>query len=230
MAGPGRTAASSASQPAGPERPYNTYTPTTPPPRASAKKHREGWRSVLSTLTVLIAAPLIALFLTAYVFQSYQVDGPSMETSLQNNDRLIVWKMERTWARLTGHDYVPQRGDVVIFNKSGLSAYGQQDTKQLIKRVIALPGERVVVKDGKITVYNRTHPDGFDPDAAAPYGTVITTTPGERDLTVPEGTIYVCGDNRVNSLDSRTFGPIPLHDVVGKLALRIFPFDKTKLF
>src|SRR3989344_8382668 len=76
-----------------------------------------GWRSVASTLGILIAAPIIALALTAFVFQSYEVDGPSMETTLQNSDRLIVWKLQRSIARLTKKDPIPHRYDVVIFVK-----------------------------------------------------------------------------------------------------------------
>ncbi len=188
-----------------------------------------GIRSILSTVAILVIAPLIALSLTAFVFQSYEVDGPSMETTLQNHDRLIVYKLPKTVARITGHAFVPNRGDIIIFNRQETATFGPAQSRQLIKRVIALPGERVVVKDEKITVYNSGHPGGFHPDDA-PYGKVITTTPGDVDLVVPKDSIYVCGDNRTNSLDSRYFGPVATKDIVGKLALRVFPFGKSKVF
>jgi len=195
------------------------------------KKGHEGLKSVLATLAILIIAPLIALTLTAFIFQSYEVDGPSMQSTLQNEDRLIVLKVPRTIARLTGHAYIPHRGDIIIFNKNDLSELGGgTGNKQLIKRVIALPGERVVVSNGILTVYNQANPNGFQPDKTLPYGKVIVTTPGDIDLTVPAGDVFVCGDNRTNSLDSRYFGPIPVKDIVGKLALRIFPFDKAERF
>lgn len=197
--------------------------------RSSGSRH-EGLKSVLSTLAILIIAPLIALFLTAFVFQSYEVDGPSMETTLQNHDRLIVLKLPRTIASLTGNAYIPNRGDVVIFNKSGLYDAGGNQEKQLIKRVIGLPGDRVVVKDGTITVYNSQHPNGFQPDKTLPYGKVIVTTPGNIDMIVPEGQIFVSGDNRTNSYDSRSFGTVPAGDIVGKLELRVFPFNKMQNF
>ncbi|MGZ6005283.1 MAG: signal peptidase I [Candidatus Saccharimonadales bacterium] len=195
-----------------------------------ADKH-EGLRSILTTLTILILAPLIAFALTAFIFQSYQVDGSSMETTLQNQDRLIVLKLPRTWAKLTGHDYMPHRGDVIIFNKNDLYQYdGANQKKQLVKRVIGLPGDRVVVKDNEVTVYSSDHPHGFKPDKTMPYGKVIITTPGAVDLTVGPGQLYVMGDNRTNSLDSRIFGPISNKDIVGKLIFRIFPFNKAKKF
>src|SRR5512140_403318 len=81
-------------------------------PARTAKNHkakREGWGSVASTIAVLLIAPLVALLLTAFVFQSYQVDGPSMQTTLYNSDRLIVWKVPKTWSKITGHPYVPNR-------------------------------------------------------------------------------------------------------------------------
>ena len=190
---------------------------------------RERLKSIFSTLAILIIAPAIALCLTAFVFQSYEVDGPSMETTLQNHDRLIVIKTARTLSRITGHPYIPNRGDVVIFNKSDSGEFGGGN-KQLIKRVIALPGERVVVKDGSVTVYNQQNPDGFQPDKVYPYGSVITATSGNVDITLAKDEVFVCGDNRPNSLDSRSFGPVAAKDIVGKLEFRIFPIGKAKTF
>lgn len=191
----------------------------------------KGWRSATSTIALLIAAPLLALALTAFVFQSYEVDGPSMENTLQNQDRLIVLKVPRTVARITHHAYIPQRGDIVIFVKHGLSEFGEaQQDKQLIKRVIGLPGEHVVVSDGEITIYNQAHPEGFNPDTEGGYGNAPRLTPGNVDVVVPDGQIFVCGDNRTNSLDSRVFGPVPANDLVGKLVFRLLPVSKAKTF
>lgn len=190
-------------------------------------------RSMIGTIGILLLAPIIAIALTMFVFQSYQVDGPSMEQTLQNNDRLIVWKLPRTWARITGNQYVPNRGDIIILNESGLSSYGStEDNKQLVKRVIGLPGDHVVIKDNVITVYNSEHPDGFQPDATLPYGQddAIPPTANDVDVTLSATQLFVCGDNRPNSLDSRTFGPIETDQVVGKLVARILPVNKMQIF
>lgn len=208
----------------------NTYIPPVPPQAPVPEpESKDGIKSIASTLALLALAPLLALLLTAFVFQSYEVDGPSMQTTLQNHDRLIVLKIPRTWARLTHHNYIPNRGDIVIFNHAE-GANGVDGEKQLIKRVIALPGERVVVKEGKVTVYNQAHPEGFSPDATLPYGKVITETVGDVDLVVPPGEVFVCGDNRSNSLDSRYFGTVPSSEIVGKLGLRVYPFNKAERF
>jgi signal peptidase I len=193
----------------------------------------DGWRSALSTIAILLIAPLVAVFLTAFVFQSYQVDGPSMQTTLQNSDRLVVWKLPRTWARLTGHQYAPRRGDIIVFNESNLSTFGQGESKQLIKRVIGLPGERVTVENGVLTVFNSDHPNGFRPDAEMAYGKVIGDTQpesGATSWTLQKGQIFVSGDNRPDSLDSRAFGPVALDDVVGKLIARILPLGSAQRF
>lgn len=201
------------------------------PASSSHKKpFKEGWRGALSTIAILILAPVVAVLLTTFVFQSYEVDGPSMEDTLQDRDRLIVWKVPRTISRISGNDYIPPRGEVIIFNKENSSEFGATNNRQLIKRVIALPGERVVVRDGQFTVYTDEHPDGFNPDANGDSGSNAQFTQGTIDIVVPEGEVFVAGDNRANSLDSRAFGTVPADDIVGNLALRIFPFNKAKTF
>ncbi len=192
-------------------------------------KH-QGLRDALSIIVVLVAALVLAWGLVSFVFQSYQVDGPSMQTTLHNGDHLVVWKVPRTLARITGHAYIPKRGDIIVFNEPGLADFGQGSNKQLIKRVIGLPGDRVVVKDGLITIYNKTHPKGFDPDKTLPYGKVIPTTSGNINITLGANQIFVCGDNRPDSLDSRVFGPVNVNNIVGKLVLRVLPLNDVKVF
>lgn len=192
--------------------------------------NHEWLKSVISTIALLVLAPLVAILLTMFVFQSYEVDGPSMQTTLHDKDRLIVLKLPRTWSRITGHNYIPGRGDVIVFKHEMGAALEGNSSKQLIKRVVALPGERVVVKDGVLTVYNSQYPQGFSPDKTMPYGTVIGQTDGDVDLVVPEGEVFVAGDNRGNSLDSRYFGTVPAKDIVGKLGLRLYPFQDAQIF
>lgn len=208
----------------------HAYVSHHPHKKTPAKRHREGFGSIVSTVAVLLIAPLVAVVLTAFVFQSYQVDGPSMQTTLYNNDRLIVWKVPKTWSKITGHQYVPNRGDVIIFVEDQISSFGEEPSKQLIKRVIALPGERIVVKDNEATVFNKEHPDGFQPDQTLPYGNVIEQTSGDIDMVVPKDKVFVMGDNRPNSLDSRAFGPVATKDIVGKLVVRVWPLGEMKSF
>jgi signal peptidase I len=196
----------------------------------SSDPNKSTLREVLSTAGILVTALLTALFIIAFVFRSYQVDGPSMENTLQDADKLIIWKVPRSWAKITHHAYIPARGDIIVFNESGLSQYGQTDSKQLIKRVIGLPGDRVVLHDGSYTIYNDAHPGGFNPDTTLGYGKDIPTTSGEVDRTLSSHQVFVSGDNRPDSLDSRAFGPIDASQIVGKLVLRVFPIDQAKAF
>lgn len=199
----------------------------TPPPKLMNNPLKE----FFGAFGVLITAIGVALCLILFVFQSYQVSGPSMEQTLQDQDRLIVWKLPRTWARISHHQYLPNRGDIIIFTETNLAQYGQENTKQLIKRVIGLPGDRVVVHNNIITVYNKAHPKGFQPDKTLPYGTNITE-PAEQevDTVVGKDEVFACGDNRTNSLDSRFFGPIKTKQIIGKLVLRVLPLSQAEKF
>ncbi len=195
---------------------------------AQPKKHR--FKSIFSTALLFLLAPAIALTITAFMFQSYQVDGLSMETTLQNGDRLIVNKMPVTFSKITRRDYYPNRGDIIIFNQNGMFESGSD--RQLIKRVIGLPGDRVVVKDNKVTVINSANPNGFNPDQHGDYKAPETTkvTSGSVDITVNPGEVFVLGDNRANSADSRVFGTITTDTIVGNLVLRILPLGNSETF
>jgi signal peptidase I len=200
--------------------------------KSESDTSQSGFAELLSTVSILFVALLVAFLMITFVFRSYEVDGPSMMNTLQNADKLIIWKVPRTWSSITGHPYVPQRGDIIVFTESGLSEYGQQDTKQLIKRVIGLPGDRVVVSNGVYTIYDKQNPKGFDPDKTMPYfkGRTIPVTSGDLDETLGPKQLFVSGDNRPDSLDSRTFGPINTGQVIGKLVVRVYPFNQTKTF
>lgn len=199
-------------------------------PQRSPLRQSDGFKNIIATIAVLIAAPLVALFITSFLFQSYEVFGPSMQSTLHNGDRLIVLKAARTWSKITGRSYMPTRGEVVIFTKADLELDTGEGSKQLIKRVMALPGERVGVKNNVLTVFNKEHPEGYQPDKVGAYGSVITHTGIDGEWTVGKNQVFVCGDNRDNSLDSRTFGPIDTKDIVGTAAFRFLPIKQTRTF
>lgn len=200
-------------------------------PTVSSPGRRENLREVISTIGVLLAALAVAFGLIAWVFQSYEVEGPSMNDTLHNQDRLIVWKVPRTLSKITGKPFIPERGEIIIFTEAGLSQFGQDDEKQLIKRVIALPGERVELKDNRLTVFNDENPDGFQPDETGGYSVINTPADeGNIKLELAENQIFVAGDNRPDSLDSRTFGPIQSDQIVGILALRLLPLSQIQKF
>lgn len=203
------------------------------PKKSKFRRHRSPQspdlgRQVLSTVFLFAAAIAVAFLIKGFVVQPYIVDGESMVPTLQDGDRLIVDKIPRTIARIDHHAYIPQRDSIIVFNQSNLPNYS--GTKQLIKRVVGLPGDRVVIKNGHITIYNSAHPKGFNPDLADGYPVDAQITSNDKDLTLGPDEIYVCGDNRQFSEDSRIFGPVNVNDIVGKLVLRIMPFSQTKKF
>ena len=165
------------------------------------------------------------LFINTFLFRSFNVVGPSMENTLHTGNRLIVNRIPVAIAQLKNQSYTPKRGEVIVFKNPRYVA-GAADMN-LVKRVIAFAGERVVVKDGILTVYNNEHPEGFHPDDTTKGPG--SPTSGDVDITVPDQEIFVAGDHREgnNSLDSRNgLGTVPLYDVIGPVALRIWPLTK----
>lgn len=187
-------------------------------------------KDVLSISAFIVAVLIGTLLINTFVFRSFSVIGPSMETTLYTNDRLVVSRLPVTWAQLQNKTYIPDRGQVIVFKNPNYST-GLGD-EYIVKRVIAFAGERVVLKNGQYTIYNGQFPEGFNPDDAD-HGEPGSPTSGETDTIVPQDELFVSGDHRQGSfsLDSRNgLGTIPYYDVVGPVGLRIFPFDKIRTF
>ncbi len=161
-----------------------------------------GWLS--EAIETVVPAILIALLINLFLAQATRVYGQSMEPNLHSDQRLVVEKLSYNF-------HVPQRGDIVVLKvpKAGSGL--------LIKRVIGLPGEKVEIKGGKVHIN--------DQPVEEPY----LSNQSQRDMTaivVPLEYVFVLGDNRGFSNDSRSFGPVPLDNVVGRAWFSYWPLDK----
>ena len=188
-------------------------------------------QDVLGVVLFIFSVIIGTILINSFVFRSYSVVGPSMESTLFTNDRLIVNRVSPTISHLRNEAWTPARGDIIVFKNPQIST-GLGD-EHLVKRVIGLPGEKVVVADGEITVYNTEFPQGFNPDLLDGGLGEEKISSGNVKITVPENEVFVAGDHREGgySYDSRNgLGTVPLYDVVGPVILRIFPFDKIDVF
>ncbi len=199
-------------------------------------------KDILSFLLFIGAVALGTFILNSFVFRSYNVVGGSMENTLHNGNRVIVNRLAVSAAHLKGEEYVPQRGQIIVFANGGNTTMtncepltGVRD-QYIIKRVIAFPGERVVLENGVMMVYNDEFPGGFNPDLETRKSETDgpkSNISGSVNMIVPEGELFVSGDNREgqNSSDSRNgLGTIPFCRVVGPVSLRLFPFTEIRGF
>lgn len=161
-------------------------------------------REVASTV---VPAVFIALFINVYVAQATVIDGPSMQPNLYYDQRVMVEKV--TYRFLHG----PRRGDVVTFDLPG-------ENGALIKRVVALPGETVEVQGGRVFI---------DGHLLEETWTTQFGGPDYPPTVVPSLHVFVLGDNRPNSRDSRYFGLVPIDQVIGQAWLVYWPPDQIKL-
>ena len=185
---------------------------------------------ILGIFLFVFSVALGVILINSFIFQSFTVVGGSMENTLHDGDKVIISRIGITWANLTNQKYAPKRGEIIVFKNPQYTA-GMKD-QYIIKRVIAFAVEKVIVKNGKVTVYNSDHPNGFNPDENF-NNEPKSETSHDGEWTVPENEIFVMGDNRegMNSYDSRSgLGTIPLYKIIGPVAFRLWPFTGIRSF
>ena len=165
-------------------------------------------KEVREWVVSISAAIILALMIRTFIVELYVVDGPSMKPTLQHEERLVVNKFIYRVRE-------PQKGEIVIFR------YPRDPSRDFIKRVIATAGDTIEIKEGRVYVNDQLQREDF----------ILEKTRSEYPkATVPEGTIFVMGDNRNNSEDSRfsDVGFVPLDLVKGKAILIFWPIDDFK--
>jgi signal peptidase I len=237
MSAPGHDDPPGAAQPPEPIQPVHTPATTTtyrPPTMPKDKGQTPFWKEL--PVLILIAFGL-ALLIKSFLIQAFYIPSESMVPTLEVGDRVLVNKVV---TRLRE----PKRGEIIVFVgerntaprsflrrlrdtlTSGLGGTSSPET-DFIKRVIGLPGETVLVQDGKVTI---TPADGGMPfTLKEPYIAKQKDTTPFGPFQVPKGSFFVMGDNRPNSSDSRgSLGPIKRSDILGRAFVRIWPIKRFK--
>lgn len=201
-------------------------------------------KDILEWIACIIIALIIAILFRYYIGTPTIVKQPSMYPTLQENQRLWLNRWNRTIKKM------PEKGDIITFEaptttvlsldeieKSQVARYENEPTKALskfsfyvlengkmsyIKRVIGIPGDHVVIKDGKVYINDKKIDESYlQPGVVTDNGRGYCT-----DIVVPENCVFVMGDNRTQSTDSRCFGCIPLEKIESRVWIRIWPLDK----
>jgi signal peptidase I len=161
---------------------------------------------IRDTITVLAVAAVIILVLQ-FVIQKFVVEGSSMNFTLHDGQQLLVNKIVYRF-------HEPERGDIIVFHPPP-----EIDEDDFIKRIIGLPGEKVVISNSKVIIQKA---DGSLMELDEPYVTRPANRNYEGDI-IPEGEYFVMGDNRVNSSDSRTGWTLKEDDIIGKAWISVWP-------
>lgn len=190
-------------------------TAAEPGPSAPSARHQAG-RAVREVVETLLLAALI-FFLVRLVVLNFRVDGESMLPNLDDGQMLLVNRNAYQYVDVNGNRYYPfdppERGDVIVFDPPSGS------DKPYIKRIVGLPGEEVTFGDGQVFIDGELLEEDYIQDRTRCNASRNDTC----DVMVPEGYVYVLGDHRSNSSDSRVFGVVPIENVVGKAWLSYWP-------
>lgn len=170
------------------------------------------WRAVLEIVQALALAVVISVVLNLFVVQVTEVRQRSMEPTLLQNDRVLVSKVNYRIGR-------PAVGEIVVFQPTN-------DTPiPYVKRVVAVEGDTIELRDGRLYV------NGAPSVIPEAQGTTTPQSPRVTyPLTIPPGQFFALGDNRQASSDSRSFGPQPYENIIGKVILRFWPVDRLRFF
>jgi len=169
------------------------------------------WDIIKVAVVALVLAGLVRYFLV----QPFFVEGASMEPNFENGEYLLIDELSYYFKPVG-------RGEVVVFH------YPLDTSKYYIKRIIGLPEETVEIKNSQVTIYNDEHPNGFVLNES--YLPKSLTTDGQIKEKLGKDEYFVLGDNRPVSYDSRRWGVLPKNDIIGRVWVRAWPFNRAVIF
>jgi len=169
---------------------------------------------IIEVLQIVIISCAIIIPIRYFLVQPFYVKGASMEPNFYDHEYLIIDELSYRFRQ-------PERGEIIVFR------YPRDPSQFFIKRVIGLPGETIEVNGGHVLLSNTEHPNGLVLDE--PYLSGVETL-GKDRVTLTDSEYFVMGDNRGESLDSRSFGPIHESDIVGRVWVRGLPLSRISQF
>jgi signal peptidase I len=194
-------------------------------PSAGGPGEERSLRWAFELVGVVVVAVVIAVLLRTFVVATYSIPSGSMEPTLQIGDRIVVDK-------LSYHLHGVDTGNIVVFTTPPEENCAGPPVANLVKRVIGLPGQTISLSEGRVYIDGKLLAEPWLPPAVREE-----TYPGpssepyalHRAFSIPAGDVYVMGDNRTQSCDSRYWGPVPESTIVGKVDLRIWPLSRLGL-
>lgn len=175
--------------------------------------------SVFEVAEIALITIVTVVIIRTFLVQPFIVSGASMDPNFANGDYLLI-------DELTYRLRLPERGEVAVFR------YPDNQSTFFIKRIIGLPGERVVIWDGKVRIFNEEYPEGFllKEDYLPASLATLPRANGKTEFNVSPGEYFVLGDNRSQSFDSRDWGLLARSDIVGLARVRLWPIGTLHAF
>lgn len=161
-------------------------------------------------LEIVIISFVSITLIYKFVAQPFIVKGASMEPTFENNDFLLVDEFIYRFR-------VPERGEVIVFRNP------RNEAEFYIKRIVGLPGEEVIIREGAVFIDGKMLDEQYVPES-------MRTMPGDYRFVLTDNEYFVMGDNRLESSDSRSWGPLDKREIIGIVRIRFWPVERLELF
>ncbi|HYE22274.1 MAG TPA: signal peptidase I [Verrucomicrobiae bacterium] len=191
--------------------------------RTIAQEAKSSLLFIFDFLKVIVVALLIILPIRYYIFQPFVVSGSSMEPNFSDGQYLIIDEISYRFRE-------PKRGEVIVLR------FPDDHKQYFIKRVVGLPGEKIQIDNGRVTLFNKENPKGvvlvepYLPNQGLTFPHNATLIGGKKTIQLDDDEYFTMGDNRLASSDSRDWGPLNRDEIIGKVFVRALPLAKFDKF